>query len=167
MQCFSPSWRKIRKVRSPCHKGPGVRSDGGWQTWPVCFLGYMKKAQSAGKTQQQRNSALKVSNQITKICIISQSSLRESDDRAPGIQSFLPWCTYLTYLSFMVFLPPFHSTFLPDSSHAISRVGKNKWLYEYLEEMQSVTTNSEYVIQLLLVQQYAQEKKKKENSELS
>lgn len=33
--------------------------------------------------------------------------------------------------------------------------------------MQSVTTNSEYVIQLLLVQQYAQEKKKKENSELS
>lgn len=27
--------------------------------------------------------------------------------------------------------------------------------------MQSVTTNSEYVIQLLLVQQYAQEKKKK------
>lgn len=67
----------------------------------------------------------------------------------------------------MVFLPPFHSTFLPDSSHAITGVGKNKWLYEYLEEMQSVTTNSEYVIQLLLVQQYAQEKKKKENSELS
>lgn len=123
-------WRGEPLVTTHCGSlcptnSPGTPSEGECQTGLFCFLDFCKKASSAGKKPLQLgyHCALNVSNQMTKICVISQSSHREGDARSSmNSVSFLPPYTHQesilpTSVLQCFYLPhSFHSSCLPNSS---------------------------------------------------
>lgn len=111
------------------------------QTGLFCFLDirFIKSSSAGRNLLLGYNPALSVSNQMTKVRIVSQSSQRDVR-RSRNSVSVLPSCVcspgeHLAYLSFTVFyLPqPFCSSCLPNFSHFVRQNWKNKWLWEHPE----------------------------------
>lgn len=86
-------------------RSPRCPSEGEGQTGPFCSLDCTKEAWCASKKPCSWDVALNISNQITKACIISQSSLRVM----PEFQEFC--CPFLHMLTRTSYLPQFYRVF--------------------------------------------------------